>query len=283
MTFDSEVNTTMIQEPYPELDDLLTMMGEAGKHLADIEASEGAAGNISVCMRWPVEVRTRFPVIEEIELPQSVPELAGATFLVSGSGRRLREIIDEPTANIACIVINEGGKTAKLHTSYYRRFEKMTSEFNSHLAVHYDQVLKSGTNFHAVIHAQPVHLTYLSHIPRYQDAQYLNTHILRWQPETIINLPEGVGFIPFKLPGSPELMSGNVEALRKHRIVIWSKHGVMARSDISVKRAADRVEYAETAAKYEYLNLCVNEIGEGLSVDEILSICKAFNVPQTIF
>jgi len=273
----------MIQEPYPELDDLLTMMGEAGKHLADIEASEGAAGNISVCMRWPVEVRTRFPVIEEIELPQSVPELAGATFLVSGSGRRLREIIDEPTANIACIVINEGGKTAKLHTSYYRRFEKMTSEFNSHLAVHYDQVLKSGTNFHAVIHAQPVHLTYLSHIPRYQDAQYLNTHILRWQPETIINLPEGVGFIPFKLPGSPELMSGNVEALRKHRIVIWSKHGVMARSDISVKRAADRVEYAETAAKYEYLNLCVNEIGEGLSVDEILSICKAFNVPQTIF
>ena len=273
----------MIQAPYPELDDLLTMMGEAGKHLADIEASEGAAGNISVCMRWPVEVRTRFPVIEEIELPQSVPELAGATFLVSGSGRRLREIIDEPTANIACIVINEGGKTAKLHTSYYRRFEKMTSEFNSHLAVHYDQVLKSGTNFHAVIHAQPVHLTYLSHIPRYQDAQYLNTHILRWQPETIINLPEGVGFIPFKLPGSPELMSGNVEALRKHRIVIWSKHGVMARSDVSVKRAADRVEYAETAAKYEYLNLCVNEIGEGLSVDEILLICKAFNVPQTIF
>jgi rhamnulose-1-phosphate aldolase len=78
-------------------------------------------------------------------------------------------------------------------------------------------------------------------------------------------------------------MSGNVEALRKHRIVIWSKHGVMARSDISVKRAADRVEYAETAAKYEYLNLGVHEIGEGLTVDEILLICKAFNVPQTIF
>jgi len=57
----------------------------------------------------------------------------------------------------------------------------------------------------------------------------------------------------------------------------------MARSDISVKRAADRVEYAETAAKYEYLNLGVHELGEGLTVDEILTICKAFNVPQTIF
>jgi len=273
----------MIEAPYPELDDLLKMMGEAGRHLAEIEASEGAAGNISVCMRWQVEVRTRFPVVEEIELPQPVPELAGATFLVSGSGRRLREIIDEPTANIACIVVNEGGKTAKLHTSYYRRFEKVTSEFNSHLAVHYDQVCRTGTNFHAVIHAQPIHLTYLSHIPRYQDEQYLNTHLLRWQPETIINLPEGIGFIPFRIPGSQELMSGNVEALRKHRIVIWAKHGMMARSDVSVKRAADRVEYAETAAKYEYLNLGVHEIGEGLSVDEIRLICKTFNVPQTIF
>ena len=67
-------------------------------------------------------------------------------------------------------------------------FERVTSEFNSHLAVHYDQICESGTNFHAVIHAQPVHLTYLSHIPRYQDEQYLNTHLLRWQPETIINL-----------------------------------------------------------------------------------------------
>jgi rhamnulose-1-phosphate aldolase len=78
-------------------------------------------------------------------------------------------------------------------------------------------------------------------------------------------------------------MAGTLEALRHHRIVIWAKHGVMARSDVSVKRAADRVEYAETAAKYEYLNLTTGEIGEGLSADEIRAICKTFNVQQTIF
>ena len=273
----------MLHEPYPELDDLLEMMGEAGHHLAEIEASEGAAGNISVCMRWSIEPRTRFPVMTEIDLPQPVPELAGATFLVSGSGRRLRELIGEPTASIACIAVNDGGKSGKLYTSYQRRFERVTSEFNSHLAVHYDQMCASGTNFHAVIHAQPLHLTYLSHIPRYQDEQYLNTHLLRWQPETIINLPEGIGFIPFRIPGSPELMAANVRSLRSHRVVIWAKHGVMARSDVSVKRAADRVEYAETAAKYEYLNLSAGEIGEGLSADELHEICRTFDVEQTIF
>ncbi len=273
----------MRQAPYPELDDLLFMMGQAGRHLAEIDACEGAAGNITICVRWPVDPRLRFPLMREFELPQVVPELAGATFLVSGSGRRLREIIDEPEANVACIVINAGGQKASLYKSGQCRFERVTSEFNSHLAVHYDQILRSGTNFHAIIHAQPVHLTFLSHLKRYQEFQYLNTHLLRWQPETIINLPEGIGFIPFCLPGSPELMASNVEALRSHRIVVWAKHGVMARSDVSVKQAADRVEYAETAARYEYLNLTTGETGEGLSGDEIRAICAAFKVDQTIF
>jgi rhamnulose-1-phosphate aldolase len=273
----------MLTPPYPELDDLLHLLGQAGQQMAAIGASEGAAGNISVCLRWPLEPRSHFPVVGQIELPQSVPELAGATFLVSGSGRRLREIIEDPTANIACIFVNSGGKTGTLYTAHHCRFERVTSEFNSHLAVHHDQMVATGTNFHALIHAQPVHLTYLSHIPCYQDESYLNTHLLRWQPETIINLPEGIGFIPFQIPGSPQLVAANVESLRRHRIVIWARHGVMARSDVSVKRAADRVEYAETAARYEYLNLAARELGRGLSVDEIRSICKTFNLKQDIF
>jgi len=273
----------MIEPPFPELNDLLIMMGEAGRRLAEIEACEGAAGNISVCMRWPLELHTRFPVISEIELPQPVPELAGFTFIVSGSGRRLREIKELPEAHLGCILVNEGGLSGKFYTSHDRRFEKVTSEFNSHLAVHYDQIRASNTNFHALIHAQPVHLTFLSQIPRYQDGRYLNIHLLRWQPETIMNLPEGVGFIPFQLPGSPELMAANVECLRNHRIVLWAKHGVMARSGVSVKRAADLVEYAEAAAHYEYLNLCTGECGEGLSAEEVRAICSAFNIHQTIF
>ena len=273
----------MIQEPYPDLDDLLKMMGEVSKHLAEIEASEGAAGNLSICLRWPIELRTRFPIVDEIVLPQPIPELAGATFIVSGSGRRLREILGEPTANLSCIVVNEGGRTGKHYTSYDRRFERVTSEFNSHLAVHYDQMVSSSTNFHAVVHAQPPHITYLSHVPRYQNDSYLNTHLLRWQPETIITLPEGIGFVPFCVPGSAELMMRTVESLRKHCVVLWAKHGLMSRSDVSVKRAGDLIEYVEAAARYEHLNLSVGEISEGLSVEEIRAICKTLNIKQDIF
>lgn len=273
----------MINEDDQGLYELLKAMGEAGKRLSEIDACEGGAGNISVCTREPVDLRDRFPLIEEIELPQPVPELAGATFVVSGSGCRLREIIDEPTASLGCLVVNEGGSTGKLFTAANRRFERLTSEFNSHLAVHYDQMSTNKADFHALIHAQPIHLTYLSHIPRYQDERFLNTHLLRWQPETIINLPDGIGFIPFHIPGSQALMAASVEKLHSHRVVIWAKHGVMARSDNSVKQALDRIEYIETAARYEYMNLSAGEIGEGLSASEIRAICSKFNIRQSIF
>lgn len=272
-----------IEAPYPELDELMALIGEAGRRLSEIEASEGAAGNISVYMGWPVDPRRKFPDVETIPLPDPLPELAGASFLVSGSGRRLREIIHDPGANLGFVTINKDGKSAQLYTSGRRLFAHVTSEFNSHLAVHRDQIVTTGTNFHAVIHAQPLHLTYLSHIPRYQDEVYLNQHILRWQPETIVNLPEGVGLLPFRLPGSPELMAGTVEKLRQHRVVVWSKHGVMSRSDNSVKRAGDRIEYAETGARYEYLNLVNHEQGLGLGAEDIRAICQAFGIKQSIF
>jgi rhamnulose-1-phosphate aldolase len=170
-----------------------------------------------------------------------------------------------------------------LFTSPRRLFARLTSEFNSHLSVHRDQIANTPTNFHTVIHAQPPNLTYLSHVPRYQDQTYLNRHLLRWQPELIVNLPEGVGYVPFAVPGSQELMETTVESLRTHRVVVWAKHGAMARSDTSVKRAADRIEYAETAAGYEYRNLLNGEQGLGLTTEEIRAICRAFNVQQNIF
>jgi rhamnulose-1-phosphate aldolase len=262
---------------------LLTMLGEAGRYLAEIDTSEGAAGNLSLCVRGELEPRELFPVTTMIELPLAAPALAGATLLVSGSGRRLREIKDDPQGNIACLVVEANGQTARQFTSKNCRFSRVTSEFNSHLAVHYDQVLTHNLGFHALIHVQPVHLTYLSHIERYQDERYINTHLLRWQPETILNLPEGIGFMPFQVPGSETLMSANAIWARNHQLVVWAKHGVMARSDQSLMHAVDLVEYAETAARYEYLNLVAGEPAGGLSRDELRAICAANRIQQDFF
>lgn len=267
-----------LPEPYPDLDELLVSIGEAGSRLSSIEATEGAAGNISMYIGWAIEVRRLFPLAEKMELPLAAPALAGKVVLVTGSGRRLRDLHRDPAANLGAVLVGQDGLTGTLYTSPRRLFEHVTSEFNSHLAVHNDHVSRSGTNFHALIHAQPPHLVYLSHIPQYRDTAYMNKRLMRWEPETIVQLSRGIGVLPYILPGSPAMMDANVEGLREHNVTLWSKHGVMARSDISVTRAADRIEYIETAAHYEYLDLVAGGKGEGLSDDELREIVRAFNV-----
>src|SRR4051794_10954525 len=229
-----------LAEPYPELDELLIAIGEAGQRLAAIEASEGAAGNMSIYIGWPLEVRRVFPLMEEIELPLPAPALASKIVIVTGSGRRLRDVRHDPAANLGAVRVSENGLQGRLYTSPRRLFARLTSEFNSHLAVHNDQVGRTGTNFHALIHAQPPNLVYLTHIPKYRDQSYMNRRLIRWEPETIVQLPEGVGVLPFILPGSPAMMQANVARLREHRVVLWGKHGVMSRSDHSITAAADR-------------------------------------------
>jgi rhamnulose-1-phosphate aldolase len=192
-------------------------------------------------------------------------------------------VAEAPTANLACIVVEAGGRTGKMFTSSEAEFKRVTSEFNSHLAVHHDQMRSKEIRLHAVLHAQPVHLTYLSHLADYQDEQYLNRHLFRWQPETILNFPEGIGVLPFLLPGSAQLTVETMLALREHRIVIWSRHGVMARAKDSIFHALDLIEYAETAAHYEYLNLGAGERGNGLSPEQIRSIGESWNIQQKLF
>lgn len=269
---------------YPEtLNEVIDSIGAAGRRLNDIDAVEAGAGNISAAFNWDVDVEEIFPSHRAIELPWAVPALAGYTVLVTGSGCRLRQLAENPKANLGAVVVHEGGLTGTLHFKKKGNFDRPTSEFNSHLAVHQDQIGSRGIPFHAVIHAQPPHLTLLSHLEDYQDTVALNRRILRWEPETIVQLREGVGYLPFMIPGSQELMAANVAGLRDHQIVLWAKHGVMARSDTSPLRACDRIEYAETGAMYEYMNLCSGGRAQGLTDEELSRVVRAFNVETTLF
>ena len=273
----------MINQPYPEVEDLLRMIGETGQRICEINASEGSSGNISVYVGWPIDPGPKFNNQKTVPLPVDVPELAGKMFIVTGSGRRLREVIHDPDENLGFLKVGEDGKTGTLFTADCCQFQNLTSEWNTHLVVHQDQIKKTGTNFHAVVHGQPLFITFLSHIPAYQNELTLNRKLLRWEPEAIVNLPEGIGFVPFHVPSSEKLMKSTREPMQNHRLSVWAKHGVVARSEVSAKHASDLIEYMETAAHYEYLNLTAGQPAEGLTGDEIKEIASLLKIQQKLF
>jgi rhamnulose-1-phosphate aldolase len=263
----------------PTLDRTLAQMADTGVRMAETEAAEGAAGNISV-FSAELEPSPNFARRSTLDLPIAVPHLADGWVVVTGAGRRLRDTGIAPEATVCLLHIQAGGTQAIVYTGEGVR---PTSELNTHLAVHNDHVRRRNLRYHAVVHAQPLRLTYLSHIPRYQDTFTLNRRLLRWQPETIVEFPEGIAILPFQMPGSEEQMQVTAEALTRYRGVIWARHGIVTRADSGPAKAGDLVEYAEAAAQYEYLNMVAGEQSSGLSDDEMRLICDRLHIEQVYF
>lgn len=147
---------------------IVASMGAAGGRLDHMDACEAGAGNISVSIKeTPEDLRDFFPLTEAIELPVVVPGLAGWTVFVTGSGCRLRDVAGDPEANVSAVVVDEDGKTGTWCTPPSKAFTRPTSESNSHLGVHEDQVVRRGVDFQVVTHAQPPEMVLLSHIPNW--------------------------------------------------------------------------------------------------------------------
>lgn len=263
-----------------KLNQLLASFGVAGERLTALGGSQGSAGNLSLFVPDVPELAGQFVQPEPFELPVPVPALAGGAVLVTGSGCRLSDLRTDPAANLGVLLIAPDGRRATLWSEPDRRFRRITSEVNSHLAVHQDHVARGGAAL-ALAHSQPFHLTYLSHVPAYRDQAYLNQRLFRWEPETIIVLPEGVGILPYRTPGSLDQVDVTVSGLRSHRLVIWGQHGVLARAPGSLQAAVDLIEYAEAAARFEYMDLLAGERAVGLSEAELRAVARAYGVTTT--
>ena len=153
-----------------------------------------------------------------------------------------------------------------------------SSEWNSHLAIHDDHRRRRGVPYHVVLHAQPLRLVFLSHLPDIRTSADLTERLMRWEPETLVIAPEGVELAAFQVPGSPDQMAATVEALARSSAVVWAKHGIVTRSDESAVHAADLVEYLEAAAAYEVLNLSLGSPAPGLEPHERAAVARAFGV-----
>lgn len=256
---------------------IVAQLGDVGQRMTALNAAEGAAGNVSVWLRSLADAPTLFPQQDLITLPELVPALVGTWLIVSGSGRRLRDIAGDAAATL-CVLHVESGTTATLYAASGIR---PTSELNSHLLIHNAYVAEHDVDQHAVLHAQPPYLTFLSHM-LLPDVATFSRRLLRWQPETIMTFPHGVGVLPFEVPGSHAHAVATAEAMGTHSAVVWARHGVIVRAG-DVQHAADLIEYAEAAAHYEYLNLQAGEPSSGLSDDELRRMCQQLGIVQTVF
>ncbi|MGO9898945.1 MAG: class II aldolase/adducin family protein [Solirubrobacteraceae bacterium] len=253
-------------------DQILEDIADAGQQLTALAACEGSAGNISV---FTPKLICPLDPVGEIQLPAPAASLANGWVVITAAGGRLRDVARRVDRTIVALHISSTGETAILHGTPE---SKPSSELNSHLAIHDDHRRRRGVEHHAVVHAQPLRLVFLSHLPGVTSSEELTERIMRWEPETAVVAPQGVGLAAFQVPGSPGQMAATVQALARSSAVVWAKHGIVTRSDISATQAADLVEYLEAAATYEVMNLSMGSPARGLNADERQAVANAFGL-----
>lgn len=231
--------------------------------------AEASAGNMSLRLPMIPEAVGRLePDPQRIHMTAlDMTDLIGDYFLVTGSGTRMRDIANAPEKGLCLIKIIDDRRFWLLDGS-----EKPSSEWPTHAGLH--SLFKENRNGErAVVHCHPLSLIALSHI--FNSEKEMNERIFRLQHETRLFVPEMLGLIPYAVTGSKSLAKASKEKLKKFRLALWDKHGVIA-SGKSLNGALDRIEVVEKAAAI-YLQL--KSLGiepEGLSDDQIAATSRAF-------
>jgi rhamnulose-1-phosphate aldolase len=231
--------------------------------------AEASAGNMSLRLTaTPPALDKLRPDPGKIQKSSvDMTDLIGDCFLVTASGSRMREIASEPENGLCLIQIIDSGRFWLIDGP-----EQLSSEWATHAGLH-SLFKESRSGERAVVHCHPLSLIALSHI--FNSEKEMNERIFRLQHETRLFVPEMLGLIPYAVTGSKGLAKASKEKLKKYRLAIWDKHGVIA-SGTTLDQALDRIEIVEKAAAI-YLQL--RSLGlepEGLSNEQIAETLRAF-------
>jgi rhamnulose-1-phosphate aldolase len=239
--------------------------------------AEANAGNISV--RLAHEMVDNEPSFSHggawTELPEQLPEVAGDTYVVTGTGRFLRNIEISAENNLGVIEINDRGSAYRALWGF-KPMGKPTSELLPHLKVHAIRKSVSENMDRAVIHTHSPNLIALTGA---LDLNTVSLTRLLWEihAECIVAFPEGIEFLPWELPGSTELANATAHAARSRRVVVWQLHGVLAVGR-SLDAAFGLIDTVEKAASIYLKAMQAGGLRHKLSTAQLEALAKKFNV-----
>ncbi|AKP41503.1 TPA: rhamnulose-1-phosphate aldolase [Clostridioides difficile] len=160
--------------------------------------------------------------IEYIPIGVTVENLANEYFLVTGSGKFMRNISINTVQNVGIVKIDEKGENYAIVWGLDKA--KPTSEFPSHLMSH--SIKKDKTNgLHRVImHSHTTNLIALTFILPLE-GKVFTRELWEMATECPAVFPEGIGIVPWMVPGGIEIAKATQNLMEKHNIVIWAHHG----------------------------------------------------------
>src|SRR5574344_1710461 len=158
------------------------------------------------------------------EIGTTVTELAGEHFIVTGSGKFMRNVADRPEDSICIIEIDNTGTKYKIIWGLING-GRPTSELPSHLMN--QEIKKRVTNgeYRVVYHAHPANIIALTFVLPLDDKVFTR-ELWEMATECPVVFPAGLGVVPWMVPGGREIAVETSKLMNKYDAVVWAHHGL---------------------------------------------------------
>lgn len=156
----------------------------------------------------------------------SVPKLAGEYFLITGRGKYFRNIVPYPEESIGMIEINEIGEQYRIVWGMTKG-GLPTSELPTHLMNHEVKKIESEGRYRVIYHAHTTNVIALTFVLPLKD-EIFTRELWEMGTEYPTIFPDGVGVIPWMVPGGRAIAVATSALMKEYDVAIWAHHGMFA-------------------------------------------------------
>ena len=275
------IQTKNIQKGKEMIRDNEKLMAEIGR-IAEVAGylwekgwAERNGGNISVNVTELLTAEEKaLPALgEAIVLEEAMTELAGHIFYVTGTGKRMRYVAQDPFGNASIIRVAADGKSYDIIAE--QRIIP-TSEGPSHLLMH-NYVRSLGRDNKVVLHTHPTDLIGMTHCKPFLDSDVITRTLWSMIPECRVIVPKGVGIVPYEIPGTLDLARATIKQLDKHDVVFWEKHGILAVGEDLIE-CFDAIDTLSKSAQIYFSARLAGSEPEGMTDKQLDDLVTAFGL-----
>ena len=214
-------------------------------------------------------------VQEWLPIGNTVPGLAGEYFLVTGSGKYMRNVELAPEENVALIKIDEKGEKYGLVWGLVKG-GRPTSELPTHLANHeLKKKMTEGRN-RIIYHAHPTNLIALTFVLPLNDKDFTR-ELWEMATEDPVIFPEGLGVVPWMVPGGKAIADASTKLMEKYRVVVWAHHGLFVCGD-DFDEAFGLMDTVEKASEICVKVRSMDGKKQTITKENFLDLARDFNI-----
>ena len=210
------------------------------------------------------------------DIGAAVPGLAGEYFMVTGSGKYMRNVQDAPDESTAIIELDSTGTEYRIVWGLTKG-GRPTSELPSHLMNHEVKKRITGGAHRVIYHCHPANIIAMTFVLPLDEKLFTRT-LWESMTECPVIFPDGVGVIPWMVPGGREIAVETSEKMKKYDVAVWAHHGIFCSGE-TFDAAFGLAHTVEKSAEiYMKIRSVTDTKLQTITTDDLRKLAVSFNI-----